>query len=338
MFKKITFSVVFFLMGFYCYSQKDSIKLFNGETLIGKVKRLDKSILSFSTSYSDSDFKIKWNRVKEIYSNQTFILTLTDGRRFNSSVKTDSINKKRIIVIFEGEKIKTDLNKLTSLDPIKDSFYQRMDISFGAGFSLTQANNFSQVTGNAKVNYKGIQWNFLTGVNVVYSRQDNTDDISRFESNSSIQRFLQKDWFLQVNVDFLSNSDQKLDLRSTGSAGAGYFFIKNNNLYLGGGVGLAFNIEKYSVALNNKSSLESSFNAEFNKYNLGDFSLSSSATFLPSITEKGRVRFDCNLSLKYDITSKIYIKSAITYNFDNQPAIGAPDNDYTFQTTLGWKK
>jgi putative salt-induced outer membrane protein YdiY len=333
-----TIIVFFFLLlntVVFC-QKKDSIKLGNEQVLIGSIESLDKSVLVFKTSYSDSDFKIKWWRVKEIYSNQTFILTLADGRRFNSSINTDSINKKQVVLFDHGEKILTEINKITSLDPFESSFFQRLEVAFGAGLSLTKANNFSQVTGNAKIDYKGINWNFLTALNFVYSKQDDTDNIRRYEADITLQRFLPKEWFLQSSLDFLSNSDQQLDLRTTGSLGAGYFFVKNNNLYFGVGTGLAFNNEVYTDATDSKSSLESYFGAEFNKYDIGDLSLLASATLFPSITEKGRIRFDSNFSLKYDLTSRLYLKSTISYNFDNQPVEGSPNADYTFQTTIGW--
>lgn len=318
------------------FSQKDSLKLANGQILIGSIESMDQSILVFSTSFSDSDFKIKWAKVKEIYSNKHFILTLTDGRRFRTSIHTDTINKKDVHLIFNGKDIKSGINQITSLDPFTaGSFLNRIELGFDAGFSLTKANNFHQLSINANADYKASEWNFMNSFNLVYSRQDDTEDIRRYEANINVQRFLKKDWFLSGSVDFLSNSDQKLKLRSTTSFGAGYFISKTNSLYFGTGAGLAYNNENYTTD-DNKSSMESYFSAQLNKYDIGDFSILTSATLSPSLTEKGRVRFDYKLNLKYDITSNIYIKTGLTYNYDNQPVSGADKGDYTFQTTIGW--
>lgn len=333
------FPLFFFLTlcSFVFSQKKDSLKLNDGQVLIGEIQSMDQSVLVFKTSFSDSDFKIKWWKVKEIYSKRFFILSLSDGRRFNSSIRTDSIDKKHINLIDDGEKVTTTLNRVISLDPFSNgSFFKRLDLAFDAGFSLTKANNFQQLTTNAKIDYKAFKWNFLNAFNLVYSRQDNTDNISRYEANISTQRFLPKEWYLSTGIDLLSNSDQKLKLRTTGSLGAGYFIKKNNNLYFGAGAGLAYNHETYTDVLDSKSSLESYISADFNKYDIGDFSILTSATFSPSLTEKGRMRFDYKFSLKYDLTSSIYLKSALTYNFDNQPVTGATKGDYTFQITVGW--
>lgn len=333
------FATLFFLiLNTVVFSQKkDSLLLDNNQVLIGEIQTMDQSVLVFKTSFSDSDFKIKWWKVKEVYSQQSFIISLSDGRRYNSSINTDSINKKQIILMDYDEKVITSLNKVTSLDPFESSFFKRLLIAIDAGFSSTKANNFQQLTANGKFDYKAFKWNFLAGFSLVYSRQDNTDNISRYEGNLSAQRFLPNDWFLSSGLDLLSNSDQQLKLRTTGSLGAGYFFKKNNNLYFGAGAGLAYNNETYTdVSDSNKSSLESYVSADFNKYDIGDFSILTSATLSPSLTESGRVRFDYKFNIKYDLTSSIYLKSSLTYNFDNQPVEGATKGDYTFQITVGW--
>lgn len=339
--KLLFYLLFFFFLSSSLYAQKDSIKLASGQILLGKIKSMEKSILLFSTPFSDSDFKIKWGKVIEVYSQQDFIISLSDGKRFHSSINTDTINKKQIILIDEGEKIVSNLNKIVFLDPFLENFFKRISAAFDVGLTLTKANNSKQASGNANVTYTSFKWNFLTSFNLVFSKQDNIDDVRRYEGHLSAQRFLPKEWFTNVGVDFLSNTEQKLKLRTTSRFGGGYFIKRNNSLYFGVGAGLGYNIETYtttdtSLESQNKNSLESYFAAEFNKYNIGDLSILSTIVLSPSITEKGRVRADIKFDLKYDLTGSIYLKTGLIYNFDNQPIEGATKGDYVFQTTVGW--
>ena len=50
------------------FSQIDSLILINGDVIIGEVKSMNKSVIQIETPYSDSDFKIEWEGIKEIYS------------------------------------------------------------------------------------------------------------------------------------------------------------------------------------------------------------------------------------------------------------------------------
>ena len=337
MLKKYTSLFLFLLLSSVIFAQKDSIKLSNGNVLIGEVKSLDQSVLVFKTPYSDSDFNIKWSRVREFYSKRVFIISLVNGNRLHSSIKTDSTDLSKVILIQDDEIIKTELNKIVFIDPFESRFISRLEFSVDAGITLTKANNSKQITSNASLAYTAYKWNFSSNFNLVYSKQDSTDNISRYQGGITAQRYLKNEWFLQGLVDLLSSSDQKIKLRTTSSLGAGYYFKKNNNLSFGAGGGLALNNESYfDDPASAKNSMEAYFGSEFNKYDIGDLSLQSNAVFYPSLTEKGRVRLDFNFNLKYDLTSNFYIKSSITYNFDNQPVENTNKGDYTFQTTLGW--
>lgn len=320
------------------FSQNDSIVLNNGNKLVGEIKSLDKSVLTIKTSYSDSDFKIKWYRVKEIYSKHFFIVALENGKRFSASINTDTINKKIVLLNAGGYILESTLNDVIYLDAIGQNFLSRLSAEFDLGLTLTKANNSKQFTSNALLGYVANKWKTTGTFNTVLSSQDEVDDIKRIEGNVNFQWFLPKDWFLSTSANFLSNSEQKLQLRTTGKLGGGYSFINNNSMNFGAGVGLAYNNETYTDPLvENKNSIEAYFGAQFDKYDIGDLSLLTSIFAYPSLTESGRFRADFKFDLKYDLPWDFYIKTGVTYNFDNQPVDGASKGDYVLQTSFGWE-
>jgi len=320
------------------FAQKDSIVLQNKDILIGEIKDLDKSVLTFKTSYSDSDFKIKWSNIKEIYSKRSFIVALSNGDRFTASIETDTNNKHIILLNAGGYILESELENIIFLDALGESFLSRLTAQFDLGVTLTKANNSKQFTANALLGYAASKWKLDASFNTVLSSQDNTESIKRIEGDGHFQWFLPKDWFLSTSANFLSNNEQKLQLRSTGKLGGGYYFIHNNSMSFGAGIGLAYNNESYTDAtIPSKNSMESYFGTQFNKYDIGDLSLLTSAFAYPSLTEKGRFRADFKLDLKYDLPWDFYIKTGVTYNYDNQPAEGATTADYVFQTSFGWE-
>lgn len=320
------------------FAQNDTIKLKNGDELVGKVKGMTQSILTFKTNYSDSDFKIKWLEVKEFNSPRTFIVALNNGERIHSVIHMNTSNHNEIILDIDGEKRMEKITDIVFIDRFDKRFFSRIHASVDFGISLKKAQNYQELSGNLDLSYATQNWKYTFSVATNYSKQDSTANISRNQIDIGASRFLPKDWFTAGTVSLLSNSDQNLRLRATESVMGGYYFVNSNQIAIATAAGLAYNFESYTDNLNpDKNSMESFVKAQFNKYDVGNkLSANASVTASPSITEKGRFRLDTSFYLKYKITSDLYIKTNLTYNFDNQPAAGASKGDYVFQTSFGW--
>ena len=315
----------------------DSILLSNNDLLVGEIKKMDKSIIILKTKYSDSDFKIKWQKVVSIKSNRIFIIAMNDGQRLNSSINSINNNKGKVILESGVNSFEEDILDVIYLEPIGRNFLSRLTIDIDFGLTLAKSNNLKQFTGNMSGTYLANKWKANGFYKTVLSRQDGVDDLNRMDGEISTNYFLRNDWFLQLSGIYLSNDEQKLDLRSTYKAGAGYYFIHNNRLSFGAGAGLAWTNENYTDDTERKKSGELYLAAGLNKYSIGDLSILTSAIFYPSITEKGRYRADANLDMKYDLPLDFFVKMSLTYNWDNQPIEGASANDYVFTTSFGWE-
>lgn len=332
---------IFFFFLLLCpvivFSQNDSIKLANNDLLVGELKKMDKSVVTFKTKYSDKDFKIKWLQIAEINSDRVFIISLANGTRLTSTLH--SVKDKKGTVVFE-KGVNTQEEKLVDivfLEPIGKNFLSRLTIDVDFGITLTKANNLKQFTSNVSSTYLANKWRADGYFKNVLSKQDGIADVNRMEGEASAQYFLPGDWFVQASGIYLSNDEQKLKLRSTYKAGLGYFFIHNNQMYLGANAGLAKTSENYTDDTPSKISSEMYLGLGFNKYDIGDLSLYTSAVLYPSITESGRYRADFNFDMKYDLPLDFYVKMSLTYNYDNQAIEGAANNDYIFTTSFGWE-
>ncbi len=315
----------------------DSILLSNNDLLVGEIKKMDKSVLILKTKYSDSDFKIKWQNVLNIKSNRLFIVSMEDGQRLNSSI--NSIDSKSGLVNLDSgvNSFEEKLIDIIYLEPIGRNFLSRLTIDVDFGMTLAKANNLKQITSNISGTYLANKWKANGYYKTVFSKQDGSADINRMDGEITANYFLRNDWFVQLSGVYLSNDEQKLKLRSTYKAGAGYYFIHNNRMSFGAGTGFARTNENYIDDTASKNSSELYLAAGFNKYDIGDLSLMTSAVLYPSLSEKGRYRADVNLDLKYDLPLDFFIKMSLTYNWDNQPIEGATTDDYVFTTSFGWE-
>ena len=331
------FLVACIVVSFSGLAQKDTITLINKDVLVGEIEKLDKSVLTFSTAYSDSDFKIEWRKVVEIKSKRTFIIATSDGERVTGTLSSKPGEDKIIELEYEGQSSEEKLLDIIFLEPIGKNAWSNLSIDIDFGVTLTKANNLTQFNTYLGGTYLARRWNANAFFKTVLSRQDNANDITRMDAEVGAQYYLPDDWFLTARAKFLSNDEQLLDLRSTYQAGAGYYFVHSNSMHFAASAGMAYTNEVFSSDSPSRNSAEAFIGLGLQKYSIGDLSFLTTAALYPSLTESGRYRVDLNGDLKYDLPLNLYIKTSITFNFDSQPTEGAADSDYVFTTSFGWE-
>lgn len=338
-YSRLCYCFLFIVIGYSksLSAQHDSLILKNGDKVVGEIKSLDKGVITIETDYSKKDFTIEWSGVKEIYSNTFFLITLSDGRRFNAKIQSTAIEKTIHLLTNDDQTIKTSLDQIVFLKGLKSDFWSRMNASVDLGLSITKANNLRQVTMNSAFGYLADKWQADIYYNMIQSTQDSVSATKRIDGGISYKYFLQRDWFLSSSITFLSNTEQALNLRTSGKLGAGKYIVHTNKTYWNFASGLAFNNESFSNETPGRNSLEAFGSTELNLFDIGDFNLLSSLWVYPSLTESGRWRTDFRLDTKYDLPLDFYLKLNLTLNYDNKPAVAGKDTDYVFGFSVGWE-
>lgn len=324
-----------------CYSslaQRDSLHLKSGEVLIGEIKSMAAGVLIMETSYSDSDFKIEFDKVAKMNVERRYVIILSRGRRRFGQLKPDPEKKGNLLIVQnDGSSESFRLAEFVSLREVESSFWQRISASVDFGYNLTKANNSNQYTLGAQLSYIGEQFTSDIRLNALRTAQDNIEDVQRTDGVFEINRLIGRRWYIQANMSFLSNTEQAIESRWSPSLGAGRLLVATNKLFWGVALGLTYNIENFQDATLDKNSAEIFVNTTLNMFDFKDFSLTTSLKIFPSITEQGRWRSDFDINLKYDLPLEFYIKLGTTVNFDNQPAVVGNEFDYVFTTGVGWE-
>lgn len=334
---KLLTVTIFCFMSLIVSAQHDSLVLKNGNVIIGEIKSLDKGVLTIETDYSKDDFKVEWSGIKEIYSESRFLITLTKGERLNGSFKSEPGGTKITITSIDGQQSETSLGEIVFLKGLKSDFWSRASASIDLGLSLTKANNLRQYTVRSNVGYLADKWELTFFYNDLRSKQDSVAETRRTEYGPSFKYFLQRDWFINTRLNFLSNTEQAIKLRTTGKLGAGKYLVHNNKAYFGVGGGLSFNNETFTNQTASRNSLEGYVGLEANLFDLDNLSLLSNLFVYPSFTESGRWRTDFTLDTKYDLPLDFYFKIGGTLNYDNRPAIVGNEVDFVVSFSFGWE-
>lgn len=327
---------LFLLVSFSnCFSQNDTIIFKNKDIMVGELKELKSNIVIMKTSYSDSDFKIEFDKIASLYLENKYSIILASGEHLYGKLKTKTPEK--VLVINNGYQLEIDLNTIVVLRKIEDGFWNHFKGTFDFGYNLARANDSEQFNFSSSISYFSDKWIHRGQYNQLFTTQKDVDDIKRTDWSLDTKRYLKKKWFVNSNVSFLSNTSQSLEARLTPSLGAGNYLVRNNKLFFLVGTGITYNIEQYENADDNKNSTELMLITQLNMFNFKNINFYAAAVGYPSLSEKGRFRSDVNFNLKYDLPFDFYIKSELSINYDNQPVLGGIKTDYVFSSGFGWE-
>ncbi|UCF63561.1 MAG: DUF481 domain-containing protein [bacterium] len=320
------------------WAQNDSLLFDNNIVIVGEIKNLNRGIITIETEFSDSDFKIEWNKVKEIYGTQEYIITLSDGNRLKGSISTDPSEKSKVIISDAYQTLAVSLNNVVFMKPLEEGFLQKLSASVDLGFNLTKANNLRQLSLRSKVGYLTNRWSTDGFLDITRSDQDSIAATRRTDASVGFNYFLGKRWFAFISSKFLQSDEQKLELRATPLIGIGNYFIQTNSMYWALVGGIARTIEFYTdPTIEDRSSSEANLGTELNLFDMGDLGLVTTLAVYRSLNEGDRIRADFKFDIKYDLPLDFYIRLGYTHNFDNQPVEGASRNDWDLSMTFGWE-
>lgn len=338
--KFLKLSTLVLLLGLFIQvSAQDTLYTATGDMLVGEIKSMSKNVLVFDTDYADSEFKVEWNNVDGLVSGTHLIIYTSGGDRYKGYMSY-SASEKRKVLLTEGSEINAfSLDDIVQIGTLSDGFWDRIYISIDAGFSYTKANSVTQFSMTGRVNYAADKWRLGGGFNNVATNQDNVEATTRNEANVDFNRDILGNAFAFVGMEFLENSEQNLELRTTSKLGLGYYIVRTNSLFFQGTVGLANADEQYGgdEPFSNNS-FEGLAGLEFDAFDIGDFSFRAKVTAYPSFSESGRVRVNSDVSLKWDLPLDFYIKASFVHNYDSEPlVVENAKGDYVFQTSIGWE-
>jgi len=319
------------------FSQNDSLILNNRNVIVGELKNMERGVATIETSYSDKDFNIEWDGIKEIYTTTSYLITTSGGDRYNGRIETIG-NKKVRLFLLDSSTVEVPFMDIVYLKSVDKGFWDKIDAFVDVGFDMTKANNIITFSTRSGIEYMAPRWSLGLTFNILNTTQNDVDPVNRTDAGLSYKYFLPKSFYIPVSVTYLKSSEMNLNARWTTSAGAGYYVFQTNRLYWGLVTGGTFNVENYLPdSIPNLQSFEGFFGTELNLFDIGDFSLSTYVRAFPSFTESGRWRVDFNLDTKYDLPLEFYIKIGFSMNYDNRPVAGGSDMDYTLHTGVGWE-
>ena len=316
------------------YGATDVVTLTNGDKLVGEIKGVDKDVLTIETDYSDSDFKIEWEKVASIESTRLFLVETFDGQRLSGSLKADPAQK----MVVQVGTTTVKLADVSLLQPFERSFWARFDMGLDFGYSMTRANSAKQLSLGTNLSYRDEQHADSLFANVFRNSQENAPETQRWEIGNDFRRLLGTRWYINTTQDFLNTEEQGLDLRTTIGGGGGRYLMRSSSQHLALGGGLAWTNEDYTdPTLATKNSAEAYLGTEFMTEKLKITDLITRFTYYPSLTISDRYRLSFRFDLDFNLPGDWYLRFGLFDNYDSLPPTGFSKNDYGWSNAFGFK-
>ena len=112
------------------YAQIDSLIMNTGEILAGEVKDLKQGVITIETEYSDSDFNIEWDKVKYINTQRKYIITMSNGDRYNGTLRSNGNPDLVVIQDIDTGPSTVNLIDIVYLKSVEDNFLSRINLKY----------------------------------------------------------------------------------------------------------------------------------------------------------------------------------------------------------------
>jgi hypothetical protein len=319
--------------------EKDSIILYNGQTLIGAVQTAGLG----SITIDDIDLKmqnIKLFKIKRLVIQEIFKIETVEKIFYFGTLKTTDKDGWVNIHTIEGMDISMHITKIFLLVSMDANFFRRMNGNVSAGLSFTKSSGIGQVNFSANVGFATKHFEYDFSVSSIGSI-----DSGRFSrDNENVQLYAIYDltgaWFLAASPQYQRNLELSISRRYLGLVGGGnkLFIRKNWRLLLVSG--MSFSQEKSTEGVQSGLLYEIPLIFQFNFYQFRhpDIQISSNQAVYFSLTQKGRIRYNSTTTFSWQLIRYFYLNVNPYTNYDSKPPAGNSSTfDYGIVFGLSYK-
>ena len=294
---------------------------------------MSRALLKYSTDDLGT-ISVEWTNVTRIYSRATFEVQVSAGHKYYGALGLAPNGR----VVVGADTL--FLAEIVAMAPIRQSFIARLDGYVDLGFSFQKANRTLQVTSGARVVYRGPATETALEVSTFREDRDDADATNRLTTDFT-QRFLFADrWSAGFGLGYERNEELDLAGRVTLLGFGAYTFVRSNHLNFWTIDGLVVTREQYFSTDSTSHGLEALIGAVFGAYRYDHPKLDASLTssLYPSLTVQGRVRWQNDLRLSYELVKDFMVTFTIFDSFDSKPqSADASRNDFGTTLAISWK-
>lgn len=339
LFKKLVLFIFITAAAFSAAAQvKDTLFFLNKTLVIGELTRIRLGRIEFDAD-GIGNISVKYDKINTIRAAKHYfrIETVTDKVYYGTI--DSSAKPGRIQIITTNGNVEVAVAGISTLAYYGSDWKTKLSGDIGAGYTFTKSSNIGRLNMNMNVRYRTKHTESLLSGNAIVTK----DSIKVYRERENLQLafnyYLSSRWYAAGLVSYQRNRELGLKSRWQQGLGIGYKYITSSNNQGTAGTGLVLNQEKSFV--NNQNVLvewllQTNYTLfSFSKPNL---TISTSQIFYVNLSQKGRIRWDGDLSINWELVSDLSLKTSFYHNYDKKsPATLLPRLDYGFVAGLSYE-
>jgi len=310
----------------------------NGDIITCEIQSLAQGQLTVRQEYSSSTEVLDWSKVDHINTHQPFVVTNNKGEAFSGILSEQATT--HLVLIKDTSEHYVPHSDVISIEETGVTFLRSLRGDLDLGLDFAQSNTQKNLTLDGDLTYQATKHVFSLNLSSTFTSQEQTENTRETTLKAEYFNQLRKsDWYVGGISNFLSSSEQQIDLRSTIGGALAVRPVYSNKTVLSFIGGLAYTAESDendTESTSSKNSIDTAEAVQYSTFRFDSTTFDTTAWVYPSLTSLGRVRLTLNQDIYYKFYKDFYVRASFYDNYDNRPVVGAPANNLGVTTTLGW--
>jgi hypothetical protein len=317
---------------------KDTLYFYNSNILVGELLNIKLGRVEF-----DADgvgiVKIKNKEIRTIHALlNEFRIETTEGEQFQGYLRSTRKSGRVIIhSLLESEEI--DVASITSLGKYGRTWKNGLSGNLSAGYTYTKSSRIGRLNFDGSVKYSGPKSETKLQASTIITSDSVEVKRERDDVSLGYNYTFRSLWTAGAGLRYQRNLELGLDRRFQEGVVIGRkLLVRKSQLGILSS-GLAINQERNLEGVSsNNTEIVLQANYELFSFEEPSLTISIVQTGYFSITDQGRVRYDGDANLNWELISDFYLNVQFYHNYDRKsPETGAPNVDYGFVVGISYK-
>jgi hypothetical protein len=318
----------------------DTLYLKNNTVFLGELRSINLGKAEFDLDFA-TIVNIKVTNISTIRAETNFYRVQTTNKKiYLCRILPDTVSGHVLLSNSEMVLESVALNDISALSYYHQSGERALEGHVTLGYTYTRSSDIGRINFDGTIKYLLPKSDIkFTGSSII---TQNEGHLTRDRESGSLSttKYFSTDWRAMLLLNYQRNLELGLARRFQQGLGVAYTYLNTRHLQ---GVllsGFFLNQEKSTDGVAKKPQAELPFLITFDFFRLSkpDISVASVAGVFVSLTQKGRVRQDADLRVRWKVIGDFSLNLQIYNNFDNQPPVATASKlDYGIVFGLGYK-